>query len=720
MVSNTSGRSAFVDNLSRVYWIYALSFAAFVMLAAILEQVGVSNQVLGYLFVLFTLGAYATIGMLTRTMQVVEFYVGARQVPSVYNGMATAAGWISGAVFLGLPGIMFALGWDGLAFILGLGGGFVLIAVLIAPYLRKFGAYTVPDFLALRFGGLPVRLTAVVVLLVCSFAYLTAQIYATGIIAARFLSIEFETAVVIALAAILMSTMLGGIRSLTWSQVAQYLIIIIALLVPAIITSVHLYSNPLPQLALGEALVDITGLEAQLVESRIAASSDITPHMAPFSTLGERNFFAVAICLMLGTASLPHILMRFFTTKSVRQSRTSVAWTLLFLVIVLSFAPVYAAFAKLEIYGSVMGSSVAALPGWIATFSSLGLVEIYGLSIAAVGNHMEAVSAAMANGAGDISTIASHMSAQAASAWTDLSAPVQSAIFNALNDNQDSTAEAVWQRAILGEAVISGNHTARLPFAEFAIDRDAILIAAPEIAGLPFVFAGVIAAGALAAALSTANGLLIAVTNSLSHDIYYRSLDPQASTAKRLVVARALLIVTAVAASWLAVHQPGDIMSLVAWSFSLAAAGFFPALVLGIWWKRASSWGAVAGMTAGFGTALAFLLITQLAPEFGVQVLSMSPVSSGSALLADEITAAVANGAPTTGQVGWFGISNLATAAIGMPVGFVTMIGVSLLTPAPSAEIQIFVDDIRTPRGRSHMEKERAAERMREFGRPQR
>ncbi|NND49538.1 MAG: VC_2705 family sodium/solute symporter, partial [Rhizobiales bacterium] len=614
------------------------------------------------------------------------------------------------------------LGWDGLAFILGLGGGFVLIAVLIAPYLRKFGAYTVPDFLALRFGGPPVRLTAVIVLLCCSFAFLTAQIYATGIIAARFLTIGFETAVAIALATMLISTVLGGMRSLTWSQVAQYLIIIIALVVPAIVTSIDLFGNPLPQLALGPALVDIAGLEVQLVESGIAAEGEFTPHMEPYAVLGERNFFAIALCLMLGTASLPHILMRFFTTKSVHQSRTSVAWTLLFLVIVLSFAPVYAAFAKLEIYDAVMGSSIAALPGWIATFSGLGLVEVYGLSAETVGSHMDALAAAIANGAADASAVAAHMSSEAASAWNDLSAPVQAALFNAVSDNPGITAEAVWQRAILAEAVTGGNHGAQLPFSEFAIDRDAILIAAPEIAGLPFVFAGVLAAGALAAALSTANGLIVAITNTLSHDVYFRSLDHQASTAKRLVVARALLIVITMAAAWLAVHRPGDIMSLVAWSFSLAAAGFFPALVLGIWWKRSTAWGAVTGMVAGFSTSLSFLLITQFAPQFGIEMLAMSPIAGGPGLLADEITAAAVGGAQlaASGQVGWFGISNLATAAIGVPVGFATMITVSLMTAAPSPQIEAFVDDFRTPRGRSHMEKERAAERMREFGRTRR
>jgi len=720
MVSNTSGRSSFVDDLARVYWTYALSFAAFVMLAAILEQVGVPNRVLGYLFVFFTLGAYATIGVLARTMQVAEFYVGARRIPGFYNGMATAASWISGAMFLALPGVMFTLGWDGLAFILGLGGGFVLIAVLIAPYLRKFGAYTVPDFLALRFGGWPARLVAVVILLCCSFAYLTAQIYATGIIAARFLSIEFETAVAIALVTMVISTVLGGMRSLTWSQVAQYIIIAIALLIPAIVTSLELYGNPLPQIAYGEALTEIARLETDMVLGGLAQPGEFTPHLQPFATLGERNFIALAVCLMFGTASLPHLLMRFFTTRSVRQSRSSVAWALLFVVLVLSFAPVYAAFAKLEIYGAVIGANVAALPDWVATYSGLGLVEVYGLTAEAVTAHMAAVSAAIAAGAGEAGAVAARLDASAAAAWNGLAAPVQAAIFNALDESPTVAANDVWRRAVLAAAVASGNFSARLPLAEFHIARDAILIAAPEISGLPFVFAGVVAAAALAAALSTANALLLAVANTMGHDIYYRTLDPEASTAKRLAVSRAFLIVIATGAAWLAMHRPGDLITLVAWAFSLAASGFFPALLLGIWWKRANSWGAVAGMIAGFGTALGLLLVTEIAPDFAIDVLAMTPIAGGPGALADQSAEAVLTGAriaPSAAPVGWFGLSNIATAIVGMPVGLLVMLVVSLVTPAPAAALRAFVDDIRLPRGRSHMEEERAAERVREFGR---
>jgi cation/acetate symporter len=723
MASNTSGRSSFVDDLARVYWTYALSFAVFVTLAAILEQVGVPDRVLGYLFVLFTLGAYATIGALARTMQVAEFFVAARRVPGIYNGMACAASCLGGAMFVALPGVMYVLGWDGLGLILGLGGGLVLIAVLIAPYLRKFGAYTVPDFLALRFGGLPARLVAIVILACCSLAYLTAQIHATGIVLSRFLAIGFESAVVVALAAMLASTVLGGMRSLTWSQVAQYIIMAVALVVPAVVTAIDLYGNPLPQLALGDALIEITSMERELLESRLASPGEITPHLAPFATLGERNFIALAVCLMLGTASLPHIVMRFFTTGSVRQSRTSVAWALLFLLLLVTLAPAYAAFAKVEIFGSVIGSSVAALPDWVAHYSGLDLVAVYGLSVSGVETVMAGVAAAIADGAAEHGAVAAGLDGKAAALWNGFGEPVRAAIFNAVSEDPASRAGEVWRRAILSAAVTSENYAARLPLAQFSIDRDAILIAAPEIAGLPYVFAGVVAAGALAAGLSTANGLLVAIANTMSHDVYYRTLDPEASTAKRLVVSRVFLVLVACAAAWLAASRQADVLSVVTWAFSLAAAGFFPALVLGIWWKRATSWGAVAGMLAGFSTALAILVVTRFAPEEGVRWLAMTPAPGDAAALAGRAIEAMVHLTPSpaiSGQVGWFGVSSTAIAVIGVPVGFVVMIIVSLVTPAPSQAMSRFIDDIRTPRGRSHMEAERVAERVREFGRGRR
>jgi len=305
-----SGAGDFTSNLGRIYGIYTGGFLGFVILLAILEQVGVPNRIIGYLFVFFTLAVYAGIGILSRTMQVSEYYVAGRRVPAVYNGMATGADWMSGASFVGMAGTLYALGYDGLAYVLGWTGGYVLVAVLVAPYLRKFGAYTVPDFLAARFGGNMARFLGIIVLLCCSFTYVVAQVYATGIIASRFLGISFEVAVYVGLAGILLCSMLGGMRAVTWTQVAQYIVLIVAYLVPVVLLSTQKYGLPIPQFTYGQALQDITALEQQMLTNGLATAGTLKAHFAPFTNLDPFNFFALIFCLMLGTASLPHVLMR--------------------------------------------------------------------------------------------------------------------------------------------------------------------------------------------------------------------------------------------------------------------------------------------------------------------------------------------------------------------------------------------------------------------------
>ncbi len=608
-----SGAGDFTSNLGRIYGIYTGGFLGFVILLAILEQVGVPNRIIGYLFVFFTLAVYAGIGILSRTMQVSEYYVAGRRVPAVYNGMATGADWMSGASFVGMAGTLYALGYDGLAYVLGWTGGYVLVAVLVAPYLRKVGAYTVPDFLAARFGGNLARFLGIIVLLCCSFTYVVAQVYATGIIASRFLGISFEVAVYVGLAGILLCSMLGGMRAVTWTQVAQYIVLIVAYLVPVVLLSTQKYGLPIPQLTYGQALQDITALEQQMLANGLAAAATLKPHFAPFTNLDPFNFFALIFCLMLGTASLPHVLMRYFTTPSVRDARKSVAWSLLFIFILYFTAPAYAAFAKLEVYQNVIGVSMDALPQWIYTYGNLGLVKVCGVNATA----LEAIRAA---------------------------------------------------------CVATGSADNILAHADLAINNDVIVIAMPEIAGLPYVIAGLVAAGGLAAALSTADGLLLAIANALSHDIYYKMIDPNAATKRRLVVARTLLVVVAVCAAWVAATKPADILSMVAWAFSLAAAGNFPVIVLGIWWKRCTTAGAVSGMIVGFGMTLFYLVMT----KYGGMPLWGIPGVTG-------------------------GIQNISAAIIGLPFGVAVMIIVSLMTPAPSREMQDFIDEIRRPRGPTMM-----------------
>ncbi len=615
------------SNLSRIYGVYTVGFAIFVMFLAILEQVGVPDTVIGYLFVFFTIAVYAGIGILSRTMMVSEYYVAGRRIPAFFNGMATAADWISAASFIGMAGTLYALGYDGLAFVLGWTGGYVLVAVLIAPYLRKFGAYTVPDFLGARYGGGFARTIGIFILFCASFTYIVAQVTGTGVIASRFLGIPFEVAVFVGLIGILLCSMLGGMRAVTWTQVAQYIVLIIAYLIPVVLLSAQRTGIPVPQLMYGEVLQDITALEmAHAVPGGYLEGA--RSHTQPFVHYDPLNFFALAACLMIGTASLPHVLMRYFTTPSVREARKSVAWTLLFVFILYFTAPAYAAFAKLEIYSNVLGTDISTLdaaehlPEWVFVYGKLNLVHVCGVHPATPQELFEACQAA---GVGDI-----------------------------------------------------------IRFADFAIDDDVVVIATPEIAGLPYVIAGLVAAGGLAAALSTADGLLLAIANALSHDIYYRMIDPKASTQRRLIVARALLIVVAILAAIAAGTQPAGILSMVAWAFSIAASGLFPALIMGVWWKRTTSAGAVMGMIAGTGVCLVYLIVSRYFPEYGVETLGMTTIDG------PEV---VAN------NVGWFGVRNISAGLFGIPVAFVVTWLVSLVTPAPSKEMQDFVDAIRVPRG---------------------
>ncbi len=604
----SNGGRDFTSNLGRIYGTYTGGFIGFVVLLAILEQVGVPDRIIGYLFVIFTIGIYALIGIITRTMQVSEYYVAGRKVPALYNGMATAADWMSAASFIAMAGGLYSAGYSYLAFVLGWTGGYVLVAVLIAPYLRKFGAYTVPDFLGSRYGGNIARTIGIIILFCCSFSYILGQITGTGIIASRFLGISFEVAVFVGLAGILVCSMLGGMRAVTWTQVAQYIVLIVAYLVPVVILSTQLTGVPIPQLMYGQVLQEIQNLE----QTKPALEGAKAFMATPANGTEALNFFALILCLMIGTASLPHVLMRFFTTPSVRDARRSVGWALLFIFILYFTAPAYASFAKLEVYQNVLGrdlSSLAAvseLPRWIFIYGPLELVKICG-------------------------------------SW------------------------AVDAQAVFDACAAAG--ISSLDHANFTIASDTVVIATPEIAGLPYVIAGLVAAGGLAAALSTADGLLLAIANALSHDVYYRMIDPKASTAKRLIVARILLIAVAVAGAAVATTRPGGILSLVAWAFSLAAAGLFPALIMGVWWRRTTSQGAICGMIAGFGITLFYLIMTR----YG-------------------------------GMTEWFGVKNISAGIFGIPVAFIVTYIVSKMTPEPSEEMQQFVSNLRIPSGGVMME----------------
>jgi len=539
----------------------------------------------------------------------------------------------------------------------------VLVSILVGPYLRKFGAYTVPDFLAFRYGGNFARFLGVIVLVCCSFTYVTAQIFGTGIIASRFLGMQFEIAVFVGLVGILLCAMLGGMRAVTWTQIAQYIVLIVAYLVPIVILSTQRYGIPIPEFTYGQVIADITAREQQLVKDGLAIlctkescpPGTLRPHIQPFMNYTALNFFGIIFCMMVGTASLPHILMRYFTTPSVREARQSVAWSLLFIFLLYFSAPAYAAFSKLEVYTNIIGRDLSSIRPWLFNWGELGLIQICGKNAASLD-------------------------------------------------------------AVLAACKSIANHPGVLRFSDFVINTDVIVLSTPEIAGLPYVISGLVAAGGLAAALSTADGLLLAIANALSHDIYYKMLDPNAPTMRRLTVARVLLFFVAVASAALAATKPSDILAMVGWAFSLAMAGNFPALVMGVWWKRATTAGAICGIIAGWGICLFYLVVTRYYPQAGVAYFGMSSLlnpETGKALInvtqimADpkwiaDVPASAAN--PMASKVGWFDLNNINCGLLGMPLGFLVIYVVSMFTKAPSAEMQAFIDEIRKPRGRTVLE----------------
>lgn len=684
-----TSQAQFAQALKKYYVLYTGGFVAFVVALAIAEQMGLPAKWIGYVFMFATVALYAMIGILSRTADVAEYYVAGRRVPAVFNGMATGADWMSAASFIGMAGGLYLQGYDGLAFIMGWTGGYVLVALFLAPYLRKFGQFTIPDFLGARYGGHTVRFIGVLAAILCSFTYVVAQVMGVGLITARLTGIEFQIGVFVGLLGILVCSFLGGMRAVTWTQVAQYIILIIAYLIPVVWLSVTQTGNPVPQIAYGGQLAKLGVIEKkiaadpkeaevrhlfkekqQLLEAKLkeleanpaafyakakaeaeanlatleaapvkdekaiaaakkalaefpsdpvalktklkkdadaakAKTAPLKPHAEPFVGKDERerdikrrNFLALIFCLMLGTAALPHILMRYYTTPSVREARQSVGWSLFFIFLLYFTAPALAVLVKFDVYSHLVGSSFADLPGWMARWAAV-----------------------------------------------------------------DPTLVSV--KDVNGDGMVQ--------LAEISLHQDIIVLATPEIAGLPYVISGLVAAGGLAAALSTADGLLLTIANALSHDVYYKIVNPNASTKTRLTVAKALLLVVAVMAASVAAQKPADILFLVSAAFSLAASAFFPALVLGIFWKRANRWGALAGMLVGTAVTFYYMAMTQpwLRGVFGV----MTPIADAK----------------------WWDIEPISAGLFGVPAGLAVMIVVSLLTPAPDKETQALIEHVRYP-----------------------
>jgi cation/acetate symporter len=604
-------KGKFVDNLPKIYGMYTGGFALFFILMAIAEKNGASARSIGIWFLSFTIAIYALIGVLSRTMQVSEYYVAGREVPTVFNGMATAADWMSGASFVAMAGGIYYGGYTYMAFLVGWTGGYVLVSTLLAPYLRKFGCYTVPDFIGTRYGGNFPRFCAVLVLVLASFTYVTAQINATGTIASRALDIPFGVGVWVGLLSILLCSMLGGMRAVTWTQVAQYIVLIIAYLLPIFWISWKSGFGIFPHLQLAPEVARIAELEAQygLVKNSAAAikaagvpgglSYISNPHSAaPAGAMNAWKYISLAICMMVGTASLPHILMRYFTTPNVTSARRSVAWSLFFIFLLYFSAPMLATLSKIQLIDPKLPTSI-------------------------IGKPIDQV-----------------MAIEWVKNWIHV------------------------KQAFIADF----NKDGILQLNEWFMRGDVVVLATPEVAGLPYVVSGLVAAGGMAAAMSTADGLILAIANALSHDIYYKIIDPKADVKKRLIVARLLLVVIGALGAYIASMRLTGILGAVAWAFDFAMSGLFFPLVLGVWWKRATRQGAIAGMLLGLAAGTAYLIY--VAPAF----MAKTP---------------------------WLGIDHLRFGIIGAVVSLVAMVVVSLATEEPDAATQKMVDDVRIPSGKS-------------------
>ena len=603
-------KGKFIDNLPKVYGIYTGGFLGFIILMAIAEQAGMSAKMIGIFFVAFTVLIYALIGYLSRTLQVDAYYVAGRQVPTVFNGMATAADWMSGASFVAMAGGIYFKGYGYMALLVGWTGGYVLVASLLAPYLRKFGCYTVPDFIGTRYGGNMARLSAVIVLTVASFTYVTAQINATGTIASVALDIPFNIAVYVGLASILMCSMLGGMRAVTWTQVAQYIVLIIAYLIPVFWISNKIGAGFFPHFMLADEVARIAELENQFglgtIKNSAADLATVPKGLAGITKAHSDvnttpwKFISLAVCMMAGTASLPHVMMRYFTTPSVKAARRSVGWSLFFIFLLYSSAPMLATLSKLSLMDPNLPTG------------------IIGKSIADV---------------------------------------------QAIDWYQN------WNQAnLMFVSDFNGNGTLELN--EFFMGGKAVVLATPEVAGLPYVISGLVAAGGMAAAMSTADGLVLAISNALSHDIYYKIINPKAETAKRLIVARVLLVIIGFAGATIAALEIQGILGSVIWAFDFAMSGLFFPLVLGVWWKRANAQGAVAGMLLGLISGSAYLIWVR------------------------------------NGGAGFWGVTQLTFGIVGSLVSLVSMIVVSLITKAPDSATQKMVDEVRVPSGKTVLGKQ--------------
>ncbi|UOE55296.1 cation acetate symporter [Bacillus sp. CMF12] len=525
--------------------------------------------------ILATFALYIGIAIYNKAKETSEFYVAGRGVPPVFNGMAIGADWMSAASFIGMAGTIMLLGYDGLAYIMGWTGGYLLLTFLLAPQLRKYGRYTVPEFIGDRFDSHTARVIAALCTIIISFTYSIGQLSGSGVVIGRLFEIDAKLGTMIGVVLIAFYAAFGGMKGITWTQVAQYVILIIAYIIPVVFMSLQITGNPAPWLSYGELVGKMGELDREL---------GISEYFAPFTNGTKWQFLALMFTLMAGTAGLPHVIVRFYTVSTMKAARWSGAWALLFIGLLYLSAPAYAAFSRFILMTQVAGSKITELPAWTKTWVDTGKLQV------ADGN---------------------------------------------------------------GDGVLQWN--------ELIISNDIVVMATPEIANLGMFVIGLVAAGAMAAALSTAGGLMIAISSAFAHDIFYRVLRPNSTEKTRLSVARWSIVIATLLAGIIALNPPGAITQIVAWAFALATGTFFPALVLGVWWKRSNSQGVIAGLLVGLGVTLAYIF----ASKYG-----------GYTIL---------------------GIIDTGAGVFGAAAAFAANIIVSLMTAAPSQKIQEEVMDLRYP-----------------------
>jgi len=687
---DSAAYAAYKNRLHRKVAIYVICVLAFLGLMAWAEQRGLSRFWLGPIFLFASVMMYAVIGISGRTTDPEEYYVAGRRIPPMYNGMAAAADWMSAASFISMAGGLYLQGFagtegqaGGLAYVLGWTGGFCLVALLIAPHLRKLNLYTVPDYFSVRFGGRWPRVIAALAAVLCSFTYVVAQIYGIGLIASRLTGVQFEIGILLGLGGVLLCSFLGGMRAITWTQVAQYIVLLLAFLIPVSWLAYQQLGNPAAPLVYGKQLDKIAQAEERLArdpaEQEVAAifqqrareyevrlqdiegalrreralaqerlrllkqqgadsalivqasrelaalprdpasareqwtramqesyerakplgglpqhslpfagDPDGTPQQQEAFDTSRRNFLALMFCLMVGTAGLPHLLTRYYTTRTVAEARSSVAWSIFFIALVYLSAPALAVLVKFEVMNNLVGSSFDALPPWIAQ-------------------------------------------------WAKLDA------------------------SLISVADVNGDRI--LQWGEIRLGADMIMLAMPELGGMPYVISGLVAAGGLAAALSTADGLLLTISNAMVRDIYCHELNDHVTAEQRVILSKFALLAVALVAAFVASLKAAEILPLVSASFSLAASAFVPSMVLGIFWARANRQGASAGMLAGLGVTVYYMIIN--AAPFRA-FWGMDP-----------------------GLQLWWDIQPVSAGVFGVPVGFAVAVVVSLMTARQPSAVSV-------------------------------